>query len=75
MKIWKCCKTLFSLGPLERRDAYTILSLYLSFFSCIDGCENADLGVGEEAFDLRAEKEFWGEIKKGLVFELSLDLF
>lgn len=72
MKIWKCCKTLFSLGPLERRDAYTILSLYLSFFSCIDGCENADLGVGEEAFDLRAEKEFWGEIKKGLVDKESL---
>lgn len=72
MKIWNCCKTLFSLGSLERRDGYAMLSLYLSFFSCIDGCNNADLGVIEEVFDLRSEMEFWDEIKKGLVDKESL---
>ncbi|KAL4602312.1 hypothetical protein ACB092_10G044100 [Castanea dentata] len=61
MKIWNCCRALFSLGPLERRDAYNVLSLYLSFFPCTEECEDA------EEFDIRAEKEFWDEIKRGLV--------
>lgn len=68
MKIWNCCKTLFSLGSLERRDGYTMLSLCLSFFSSINGCNNTDIGVAEEVFDLRSEMEFWDEIKRGLVF-------
>ncbi|KAM7494028.1 hypothetical protein LguiB_028637 [Lonicera macranthoides] len=67
MKIWKCCKTLFSLGPLERRDAYCVLSLYVSFFPSIDEYEDVEVGGKIEAFDLRAEKEFWDEMKRGLV--------
>ncbi|KAI7980638.1 putative methyltransferase TARBP1 [Camellia lanceoleosa] len=66
-KIWPCCRTLFSMGPLERRDSYNVLSLYFSFFSCTDGCDNDDASDREEGFDIRAEKEFWDEIKKGLV--------
>ena len=67
IKIWNCCKTLFSLGSLERRDGYTILSLYISFFSFIERCDNADTGVSQ-VFDLRTEMEFWDEIKRGLVY-------
>lgn len=67
MKIWKCCGTLFSLGPLERRDAYNVLSLYLSFFPCTEECEDADKSESMEEFDIRAETQFWDEIKKGLV--------
>ncbi|CAL5436699.1 unnamed protein product [Camellia sinensis] len=66
-KIWPCCRTLFSMGPLERRDSYNVLSLYFAFFSCTDGCDNDDASDREEGFDIRAEKEFWDEIKKGLV--------
>lgn len=55
------------MGPSERRDAYTILSLYISYFSKSDGCED-DSTSGDIAFDLRAEKEFWNEMKKGLVY-------
>ncbi|XP_065856837.1 uncharacterized protein [Euphorbia lathyris] len=71
-KIWKCCKLLFSLGPLERRDAYCILSLYLSFFYRVEGSENADSIDSPEEFDVRDEREFWDEIKRGLVDEESL---
>ncbi|CAK9173318.1 unnamed protein product [Ilex paraguariensis] len=67
LKIWKCCRTLFSMGPSERRDAYAVLSLYLSFFSCTDGCQDAIICDGEEAFDLRTEKGFWDDLKRGLV--------
>ncbi|KAG6635865.1 hypothetical protein CIPAW_11G072500 [Carya illinoinensis] len=28
-EIWKCCRTLFSLGTLERRDAYNVLSMLI----------------------------------------------
>ncbi|KAK1356468.1 putative tRNA (Guanosine(18)-2'-O)-methyltransferase [Heracleum sosnowskyi] len=69
MKTWNCCKTLFSLGSLERRDGYTMLSLYLSFFSSIEGCNTTGK---EEVFDLRSEMEFWEEIKRGLVDKESL---
>ncbi|XP_022934778.1 uncharacterized protein LOC111441850 isoform X1 [Cucurbita moschata] len=71
MKIWKCCKKLFSFGTLERRDAYRILSLYLCFFP-----HNEELGVagmcddGEES-DI-ADKDLWEEIKRGLVDKESL---
>ncbi|OMP07602.1 tRNA/rRNA methyltransferase, SpoU [Corchorus olitorius] len=71
-RIWICCRRLFSLGSLERRDAYSILSLYLSFFSCTDTYENADMSDGEEEFDIRSEKELWNEIKRGLVDEEGL---
>lgn len=66
-KIWKCCRTLFSLGPLERRDAYNVLSMYFSSLPCTEQCDVADASVSEEEFDIRSEKEFWDEIKRGLV--------
>ncbi|KAJ6342279.1 hypothetical protein OIU77_023429 [Salix suchowensis] len=66
-KIWKLCRSLFCLGHLERRDAYNVLSLYLSFFSSTEGFGNADANVKAEEFDVRAEREFWDEIKRGLV--------
>ncbi|XP_050228591.1 uncharacterized protein LOC126677835 [Mercurialis annua] len=71
-KLWKCCRSLFSQGPLERRDAYHVLSLFLSFFSYMEGCANADASVRVEEFDIRAERELWDEIKKGLVDAESL---
>ncbi|KAL3619436.1 hypothetical protein CASFOL_037006 [Castilleja foliolosa] len=69
MKIWTCCKLLFSMGPLERRDAYNILSLYLCFSSPTD--ETGD-GGRVETFDLRVDQEFWDEIKRGLLDKESL---
>ncbi|KAL2548019.1 tRNA/rRNA methyltransferase (SpoU) family protein [Forsythia ovata] len=72
VKVWKCCKTLFSLGPLERRDAYNILSLYLSFSSFTDGHEDVNGDDREETFDLRDDREFWVEIKRGLLDKESL---
>ncbi|KAF5477643.1 hypothetical protein F2P56_004263 [Juglans regia] len=66
-KIWKCCRTLFSLGPLERRDAYNVLSMYFSSLPCTEQCDVADTSMSEEEFDIRSEKEFWDEIKRGLV--------
>lgn len=66
-EIWSCCKALFSLGTLERRDAYTVLSLYLSYFSSTEGCEDVNASDKAKEFDIRAESEFWGEIKRGLV--------
>lgn len=71
-KIWKLCRSLFSLGHLERRDAYNVLSLYLSFFSLTEGFGNVDASVKAEEFDVRAEREFWDEIKRGLVDEEGL---
>ncbi|CAN4078084.1 unnamed protein product [Withania somnifera] len=70
-KLWKSCKTLFSLGPLERRDAYAILSLYLSFFTYTDEFQYSCMSSTTEMFDLRAEKQFWDEMKNGLVDEES----
>ncbi|GJR57300.1 tRNA/rRNA methyltransferase, SpoU family protein [Tanacetum coccineum] len=66
-KIWKCCKRLFLMGPSEKRDAYTVLSLCISYFSKNDGCDD-DFLSGE----LRTEKEFWDEMKKGLVDKESI---
>ncbi|GLT91144.1 hypothetical protein SLE2022_090460 [Rubroshorea leprosula] len=65
-EIWACCRALFSLGSLERRDAYGVLSLYLSFFSCSEISGKCYMSDGEE-FDIKTEKEFWNEIKRGLV--------
>nr|XP_048320592.1 uncharacterized protein LOC107430356 isoform X2 [Ziziphus jujuba var. spinosa] len=67
LKIWNCCRTLFSLGPLERRDAYSILSLYLSVLPCSEDCGDVDMGHEVEGFDIRTQKEFWDVIKRGLV--------
>ncbi|KAL8152196.1 hypothetical protein V2J09_009956 [Rumex salicifolius] len=66
MKTWECCRTLFSLGPVERRDAYGIMSLYLSYLPCVDGSEVEVVHRAEE-FTIITEKEFWDEIKRGLV--------
>jgi len=52
---------------MERRDAYTVLSLYSSYSSCTEGSQNSDKSDRGEEFDIGAEKEFWGEIKRGLV--------
>ncbi|KAK4423009.1 putative methyltransferase TARBP1 [Sesamum alatum] len=72
MNIWKCCKLLFSLGSLERRDAYDILSLYLSFSSPTEQDEASTVGGREETIDLRADEDFWNEIKRGLLDKESL---
>ncbi|XP_039022591.1 uncharacterized protein LOC120155085 isoform X1 [Hibiscus syriacus] len=72
MRMWTCCGKLFSLGSLERRDAYRILSLYLSYFSCSVTFENTKITDATEEFDIRNEKEFWNEIKRGLVDDESL---
>ncbi|OVA14952.1 tRNA/rRNA methyltransferase [Macleaya cordata] len=65
-KLWNCCREMFSLGPLGRKDAYNVLSLYLSH-SRTKGCEDDALVDRIAEFDIRAEKEFWDEIKQGLV--------
>ncbi|KAK7330831.1 hypothetical protein VNO77_25035 [Canavalia gladiata] len=74
IKLWYCCRTLFSVGPLERREAYNILSLYFSFSWLTEECEDTDGDTIDktEEFDIRAEKEFWDEIKMGLVDKESL---
>ncbi|PRQ18401.1 putative tRNA (guanosine(18)-2'-O)-methyltransferase [Rosa chinensis] len=72
MKIWKCCGTLFSLGTVERRDAFGILSLYLSFFPFTEESGDTNMSDKVECFDIRAETKFWDEIKRGLVDKESL---
>ncbi|KGN55820.1 uncharacterized protein LOC101213211 isoform X2 [Cucumis sativus] len=67
MKIWKCCKKLFSFGTLERRDAYRILSLYFCFFPHNEELGGAGMCDDGEEFDIKADKIFWDEIKRGLV--------
>ncbi|KAL3834975.1 hypothetical protein ACJIZ3_009711 [Penstemon smallii] len=71
-KIWHCCKLLFSLESLERRDAYDILSLCLSFSSPIDEHEDVKLGGTVDTFDIRADQKFWDEIKRGLLDKESI---
>lgn len=62
------------MGPLERREGYNILSLYFSFSWSTDDYQdaNSDTIIKTEEFDIRAEKEFWDEIKMGLVLELFI---
>ncbi|XP_019421761.1 PREDICTED: uncharacterized protein LOC109331611 [Lupinus angustifolius] len=67
IKMWNCCRTLLSTGPLERREAFNVLSLYLPFSLSTEECRN-----DVEEFDIRAEKEFWDEIRMGLVDKESL---
>ncbi|KAL0667181.1 hypothetical protein Bca4012_029885 [Brassica carinata] len=38
-RIWECCKKLFSVGSIERRNAYSVLSLCLSSGSWTDRTE------------------------------------
>ncbi|XP_031391362.1 uncharacterized protein LOC116203654 isoform X2 [Punica granatum] len=71
-KIWKCCKTLFSLGNVERRDAYCVLSLCLSFSPHEEEYDHADTSNHAREFDIRDDKELWDEIKRGLVDKESL---
>ncbi|KAL2903102.1 putative methyltransferase TARBP1 [Bienertia sinuspersici] len=66
MKLWYCSRALFAQGLTERRDAYGIISLYLSYFSSPDWTQ-VEMDDRAEGFDIRAEKEFWDEIKRGLV--------
>ncbi|XP_068650315.1 uncharacterized protein [Aristolochia californica] len=63
-KIWMSCRSLFSLSPLERQSAYSLLSLCLSFH--VDECGESDKNGGED-FDIREEREFWEEILRGLI--------
>ena len=66
LRLWKCSKALFSMGSVERRDAYGVISLYLSYFCSVD-CAQVKMYDKAEEFDIRAEQEFWDEIKRGLV--------
>lgn len=68
-RIWECCKKLFSVGSIERRDAYSVLSLCLSSDSRTDGTESYVSEKDDVEFDFRSEQEFWEEIKKGLVWQ------
>ncbi|KAK4262528.1 hypothetical protein QN277_028078 [Acacia crassicarpa] len=72
VKLWNCCRTLFSMGILERREAYNVLSLYFSFIPYIEEHEDADTISRMEQFGIIAVKEFWDEIKRGLVNKESL---
>ena len=70
MKIWNCCRALFSQGAIERRDAYSVLSLYMSFLPCTDESDDIDTTVDDiERLDITTDLEFWEEIRKGLVLE------
>ncbi|EPS74154.1 hypothetical protein M569_00595, partial [Genlisea aurea] len=69
MKIWNCCKILFSLGSSERKDAYDVLSLCLSFSFAADEVVN---GSSDLDFDLKADLDFWNEIRRGLLDKESL---
>ncbi|KAL0326606.1 UNVERIFIED_CONTAM: hypothetical protein Sangu_1738600 [Sesamum angustifolium] len=57
---------------LTRRDAYDILSLYLSFALPTEQYEDSTVGGRAETFDLRADEDFWNEIKRGLLDKESL---
>ncbi|XP_065031329.1 uncharacterized protein LOC103970039 isoform X3 [Musa acuminata AAA Group] len=65
-ELWNCCSSLFTLGHLERLDAFSILSLYFSIFY---EREDFELSVDKTTYALNiiAKKEFWEEIRKGLV--------
>jgi len=64
--IWDSCISLFSLGCGERLDAYNILSLYFSTLKL--GHQVPVLGADKlQEFDLRNVREFWNQLRKGLV--------
>ncbi|KAJ4784544.1 tRNA/rRNA methyltransferase (SpoU) family protein [Rhynchospora pubera] len=66
-EVWECCAALFPLGNLERLHAYSILVLSLAFLS-----KSAPNGQNPEEFVIVDQKEFWQEIRKGLVDRDSL---
>uniref|UniRef100_A0A7N0VHV0 tRNA (guanosine(18)-2'-O)-methyltransferase TARBP1 n=1 Tax=Kalanchoe fedtschenkoi TaxID=63787 RepID=A0A7N0VHV0_KALFE len=70
-RIWECCKTLFSRGSMERRDAYNILSLIQSISLFHEDLHDKTVRDIED-FDMRSEKEFWEQIKFGLVDKESI---
>ncbi|XP_040986583.1 uncharacterized protein LOC121234635 isoform X3 [Juglans microcarpa x Juglans regia] len=41
--------------------------MYFSSLPCTEQCDVADTSLSKEEFDIRSEKEFWEEIKRGLV--------
>lgn len=55
------------MGPLERQDAYCLLSLHLSCFFDLEGCKSIALRNCAKDFDIREENMFWEEIQRGLV--------
>ncbi|XP_072962129.1 uncharacterized protein [Typha angustifolia] len=63
--IWECCTSLFSFGHVERLDAFNLLSSYFSFHT--EKCEILRKGDNYDNFDITKVKEFWEEIRKGLV--------
>lgn len=68
-KVWSCCKCLFSQGSLQHRYAYTTLSAFVEFMlsSFHDKLEFSGDEIGSNVFDVRSEKEFWEELRAGLV--------
>lgn len=58
---------LFSLGNVERRDAYCVLSLCLSLSPCVAEFGHAEMSGHAGEFGIRDDKEFWDEVKRGLV--------
>lgn len=68
-KVWKCCKKLLCQGHLERRDAFHLLSLLFSFYACEEDQYHKSRSGREEEFDIREDKVFWDEIKRGLVLD------
>ncbi|WOL09568.1 hypothetical protein Cni_G18321 [Canna indica] len=66
-ELWKCCSSLFTLGHLERLDAFTILSLYFSTFYETKEFDKLSANDTNEVLDVIAKEEFWEEIRKGLV--------
>lgn len=42
----------------------------MSFSACTEKSGHGDSDGGDKEFDIRGEKEFWDEMKRGLVLEL-----
>ncbi|KAK1306093.1 hypothetical protein QJS10_CPA10g01026 [Acorus calamus] len=68
-RVWTCCKSLFSLGSAERRDAYSMLSICFSFF--YSNPKEHDFTSVEE-YNITEEKEFREEICRGMVDKEAL---
>ncbi|GAB2209657.1 hypothetical protein Droror1_Dr00026878 [Drosera rotundifolia] len=67
MQIWECCRMLFSMGSTDRRAAFSILSLYLSYFPCATPSDDVDMENRVDRFNISAENKLWKEIRKGLL--------
>ncbi|KAJ3681791.1 hypothetical protein LUZ60_014364 [Juncus effusus] len=59
---WEFCASLFTQGNIERLHAYNIISLFFTFFSKSDSS-----GDKSDVLYLTSKKEFWVEIRQGLV--------